>query len=160
MTTELVVGAHTAVLIDRSDGRRPRTAGVIPLDGCTLDIVSYRRCIDAYVHDSAGRTMVILSADSIRAQTDITVTAAINPRTKILLEQRVRKLTPRECWRLMDRTDREYDLARSAEVGGRPMSDTAMYRLAGNSIVVAVLESIFESMFCPRSIQALLPEVS
>lgn len=75
MTTELVVGAHTAVLIDRSDGRRPRTAGVIPLDGCTLDIVSYRRCIDAYVHDSAGRTMVILSADSIRAQTDITVTA-------------------------------------------------------------------------------------
>lgn len=54
MTTELVVGAHTAVLIDRSDGRRPRTAGVIPLDGCTLDIVSYRRCIDAYVHRKPG----------------------------------------------------------------------------------------------------------
>lgn len=88
------------------------------------------------------------------------VTTAINYQAKILLGQRVRKLTPRECWRLMDRTDREYDLARSAEVGGRPMSDTTMYRLAGNSIVVAVLESIFESMFCPRSIQALLPEVS
>lgn len=84
------------------------------------------------------------------------VTTAINHQTKVLLGQKVRKLTPRECWRLMDRTDREYDLARSADVGGRPMSDTAMYRLAGNSIVVAVLENVFESMFYPRSVQTVL----
>ena len=71
MTTELVVDARTAFLIDQPDSRQPRTAGVIPLDGCTLDIVSYRMCIDAYIRDSAGRTMVILSADSIRAQTDV-----------------------------------------------------------------------------------------
>lgn len=75
MTTELVVDARTAFLIDQHNADEPRTAGVIPLDGCTLDIVSYRMCIDAYIRDSAGRTMVILSADSVRAQTDITVTA-------------------------------------------------------------------------------------
>jgi DNA (cytosine-5)-methyltransferase 1 len=86
---------------------------------------------------------------SINASSPTVMTSA-SSLPKILLGQRVRRLTPRECWRLMDRTDREYDLARSAKVGGRPMSDAAMYRLAGNSIVVAVLESVFENMFCPR----------
>lgn len=54
---------------------------------------------------------------------------------------RIRKLTPRECWRLMSFTDEDFD--RAAKVN----SNTQLYRQAGNSIVVACLEMIFGQMF-------------
>lgn len=53
---------------------------------------------------------------------------------------RIRKLTPKECWRLMDFDDEDYEKA--AEV----VSDTQLYKQAGNSIVVGVLEAIFREM--------------
>ena len=49
---------------------------------------------------------------------------------------RIRKLTPRECWRLMDFSDEDFEKA--AEVN----SNTQLYRQAGNSIVVNVLVAI------------------
>lgn len=53
---------------------------------------------------------------------------------------RIRKLTPKECWRLMDFDDEDFDKA--AEVN----SNTQLYKEAGNSIVVSVLENIFKQM--------------
>ena len=53
---------------------------------------------------------------------------------------KVRKLTPRECWRLMGFTDEQFDKA--AEV----CSNTQLYKQAGNSIVVNVLESIIDNL--------------
>lgn len=52
----------------------------------------------------------------------------------------VRKLTPRECWRLMGMIDEDFEKA--AEVS----SDAQLYKQAGNSIVVDVLEAIFENI--------------
>lgn len=52
-----------------------------------------------------------------------------------------RKLTPREYWRLMGFTDEDFDRARA--VG---MSDTQLYKQAGNSIAIPVLEQIFGCM--------------
>ena len=49
---------------------------------------------------------------------------------------RIRKLTPRECWRLMDFSDEDFEKA--AEVN----SNTQLYKQAGNSIVVNVLVAI------------------
>ena len=57
---------------------------------------------------------------------------------------RIRKLTPRECWRLMGFSDVAFDKAQSAGV-----SKTQLYRQAGNSIVVPVLEAIFAEMLKP-----------
>lgn len=57
-------------------------------------------------------------------------------------EIRIRKLTPKECWRLMDFTDEEYEAAEKAGV-----SKTQLYKQAGNSIVVSVLAAIFKNMF-------------
>lgn len=54
---------------------------------------------------------------------------------------RIRKLTPRECFRLMDFDDEDFDKAKAAGV-----SDSQLYKQAGNSIVVAVLEAIFKEM--------------
>ena len=54
---------------------------------------------------------------------------------------RIRKLTPRECWRLMGFDDEDFNKARAVN------SDTQLYKQAGNSIVVNVLEAIMGNMF-------------
>lgn len=51
--------------------------------------------------------------------------------------ERIRKLTPKECWRLMGFDDEAFEKA--AEVN----SNSQLYKQAGNSIVVNVLEEIF-----------------
>ena len=56
--------------------------------------------------------------------------------------ERIRKLTPRECWRLMGFADEDFDKARGVGV-----SDTQLYKQAGNSIVVNVLEAVFKNLF-------------
>lgn len=53
---------------------------------------------------------------------------------------RIRKLTPRECWRLMDFTDEDFEKA--AEVN----SNTQLYKQAGNSIIRNVLVAILGQM--------------
>ena len=53
---------------------------------------------------------------------------------------RIRKLTPRECFRLMGFTDQDYDNA------AKVCSDTQLYKQAGNSIVVNVLEEIIKNL--------------
>ena len=52
----------------------------------------------------------------------------------------VRKLTPKECWRLMGFTDEQFDKAATI------CSNTQLYKQAGNSIVVNVLEEIFKNV--------------
>jgi len=53
---------------------------------------------------------------------------------------RVRRLTPRECWRLMGFGDDDFDKAEKVN------SNSQLYKQAGNSIVVDVLEAIFKEM--------------
>ncbi len=55
---------------------------------------------------------------------------------------RIRKLTPRECLRLMGWKDEQIDKIAAANV-----SATQQYRQAGNGIVVQVLEFIFKALF-------------
>lgn len=83
---------------------------------------------------------------------------------------RVRRLTPRECWRLMGFGDSDFDKAKwmtkeeseeflkkyKKHKGKRQftheerierMSDSQLYKQAGNSIVVNVLEAVFLQLF-------------
>ena len=53
---------------------------------------------------------------------------------------RIRKLTPRECFRLMGVRDKDYD-----KLKGK-FSDSALYHMSGDSIVVNVLMAIFSQM--------------
>lgn len=55
---------------------------------------------------------------------------------------RIRKLTPKECFRLMDVDDEDIKT-----IQGTGISNSAQYKLAGNSIVVNVLYHIFRKMF-------------
>lgn len=53
---------------------------------------------------------------------------------------RIRKLTPLECWRLMGCSDEDFYKAKQFN------SDSQLYKQAGNSIVVDVLEGIFYNL--------------
>ena len=53
----------------------------------------------------------------------------------------IRKLTPKECWRLMGFDDEDFEKARAVGI-----SNTQLYKQAGNSIVVNVLEKILEKL--------------
>lgn len=53
---------------------------------------------------------------------------------------RIRKLTPKECWRLMGFDDADFEKAEKAN------SNTQLYKQAGNSIVVNVLEAILKEL--------------
>lgn len=64
-----------------------------------------------------------------------------NRQPKILVNGRIRKLTPRECWRLMGFTDEEFEKAEKVN------SNSQLYKQAGNSIVVDVLYHIFKNLF-------------
>ena len=55
---------------------------------------------------------------------------------------RIRKLTPRECFRLMGLEDRDIDKIQSTGI-----SNSQQYKLAGNSIVVDVLYHLFRKLF-------------
>lgn len=55
---------------------------------------------------------------------------------------RIRKLTPRECFRLMGMKDSDIDKIQNAGI-----SNAQQYKMAGNSIVVDVLEAIFENLY-------------
>lgn len=55
---------------------------------------------------------------------------------------RIRKLTPKECWRLMGFDDKDFYKAQSTG-----NSNSQLYKQAGNSIVVNVLEKIFLNLF-------------
>lgn len=73
---------------------------------------------------------------------------------------RVRKMTPREAMRLMDVDDSDIDKIMNATETftlkdgtvktKKAISKTAVYKLAGNSIVVSVLYHIFRTMFIPN----------
>lgn len=55
-------------------------------------------------------------------------------------QYRIRKLTPKECWRLMGFTDEDFEKAEAVN------SNTQLYKQAGNSIVKDVLMAIFKEM--------------
>lgn len=64
---------------------------------------------------------------------------------------RIRKLTPKECFRLMGFTDEDYENARTALnnkfYGGKDRSSSQLYKQAGNSIVINVLYYIFAELY-------------
>lgn len=64
---------------------------------------------------------------------------------------RVRKLTQKECWRLMGFTDEDFTKAQTAMnenlYNGNDRSGSQLYKQAGNSIVVNVLSAIMGELY-------------
>ena len=73
----------------------------------------------------------------------ISVTTSFQPYYLDTHQGRPRKLTPKECWRLMGFDDEDFIVAETV------CSNSQLYKQAGNSIVVNVLMAIFKELFLP-----------
>lgn len=104
-------------------------------DGKEIEIVA-QITNEGYGHEQCRR---VYGTDGLApAQTSIT---GGHQETKILADLKIRRLTPKECWRLMGREDWEFEKAKATN------SDAQLYKQAGNSIVVNVLEHLFRELF-------------
>ena len=115
-------GGNLEPFIVASRGRNPdnpseRTAGIPTVqrleprdDGCTNTLTSVQKDNYLIVDDANG----------------------------VVERLRIRKLTPKECFRLMGFDDRDVDILIENKI-----SNTQLYKMAGNSIVVDVLEEIY-----------------
>ena len=96
---------------------------------------------DGFKNKTSGR---VNSAEGL-SPTLRTVTGGHNE-PKVVEEKqpryRIRKLTPRECFRLMGCDEETIDTIQAAGI-----SNSQQYKLAGNSIVVDVLYHLFRKMF-------------
>ena len=82
------------------------------------------------------------TTDVARTLTTACRTLSKNQTTTGVLENnlRIRKLTPKECWRLMGFDDEVFEKAEKVN------SYTQLFKLAGNSVVVNVIEAIFDNL--------------
>ena len=80
----------------------------------------------------------IYSADGISPSLNCCGGGGLEP--KILYSFRIRKLTPKECFRLMGVSDEDITKIQSTIVNGKLISNSQQYKLAGNSIVVNCME--------------------
>ena len=66
----------------------------------------------------------------------------------ITTDFRIRKLTPLECWRLQGFPDWAFDRAKAAG-----LSDSQLYKQAGNSVTVPVIKAITDRLEVPECMQ-------
>ena len=78
-------------------------------------------------------------------------TITCNDNMATFVDLKIRKLTPLECWRLMGQKDdafyRSKEALNNMYYKGKDKSNSQLYKQAGNSIPVTVLEDIFEELF-------------
>lgn len=77
-----------------------------------------------------------------RVGKQVAQTLTTSPQQATLINYRIRRLTPLECWRLMGIADEDFYKAKEAGT-----SDSQLYKQAGNAIVVDVLVGIFGNLF-------------
>ena len=99
----------------------------------TINVIGKLDCkgwydIETRVHDTNGISPTVETRNRAKYMDDVNF--------------RIRKLTPRECFRLMGMSDDDIDKIQAAGI-----SNTQQYKMAGNSIVVDVLEAIFKNLF-------------
>lgn len=95
-------------------------------------------CYDASYPDSKTRRGRVQNGGDVTP----TITAQGGENINYIETQyRIRKLTPKECWRLMGYTDEDFEKAKGAGV-----SNSQLYKQAGNAIVKQVLMAIFAQM--------------
>lgn len=124
----------------------------IMIDEVKRIVSATRKCdIGVTVHDNGDirphrldKKKSGISEMQINKDTNIsnTVTASHMPKTYgDSTNLRIRKLTPKECWRLMGFDDTDFEKAEAVN------SNSQLYKQAGNSIVVDVIVKIYEKLF-------------
>lgn len=120
-----------------TSGDRPAETNYIKVTNATkrgYDIATDGDCINLQFPNSTTRRG--------RVGHGVSQTLQANDSMGTYQNYRIRKLTPKECWRLMGFDDSDFEKAEKVN------SNTQLYKQAGNSIVVNVLEAILKELLC------------
>ncbi|ADV46433.1 DNA (cytosine-5-)-methyltransferase [Nitratifractor salsuginis] len=148
-------GLPYAVLLQRPRGKN--AGGLKALDGVcpTLDSSYFEHnnhivepgepMIERWANSKIGSVLDTI-APTIKANS---MYSDIRNRPRIHKNGHIRKITPKECWRLQGFPDWAHDSAKDAGV-----SDTQRYKQAGNSMSVPVIEALFRSIAIATGIKS------
>ena len=96
-------------------------------------------CVGTYQYAKSDNFMQ--GKDRLQLGKETSDTLQTTPKEGVVnSDLRIRKLTPRECFRLMGVKDEDYEKC------AKNQSDSSLYHLAGDSIVVNVLMAIFKEL--------------
>lgn len=96
-------------------------------------------CVGTYQYSKRDKFMN--GKDRLQLGKDVSDTLQTTPKEGVCYNDlRIRKLSPRECWRLMGVKDEDFDKV------SKNQSDASLFHLAGDSIVVNVLMAIFKEL--------------
>lgn len=135
-------------------------ARIVDIEGLVSTVIENHGTVTAILEGDTNRTICLNSKsgrngidglqpsrkDRIYSSDGIACTIATNDfynpnyLVSLILPYKIRKLTPKECWRLMGFNDEDFEKA--AKVN----SNAQLYKQAGNSIVVNVLMAIFNNL--------------
>jgi len=133
---------------------------IVDIEGLAPTVMENHGTVTAILEGDTNRTICLNSKsgrngidglqpsrkDRIYSSDGIACTIATNDfynpnyLVSLILPYKIRKLTPKECWRLMGFNDEDFEKA--AKVN----SNAQLYKQAGNSIVVNVLMAIFNNL--------------
>jgi site-specific DNA-cytosine methylase len=149
----LLTGEENAVLEPKTEEVR-RVAEEVRRQPCGVSVDKDNN-LRPYRQDKAKSGVAELQTEFAESVGSTLTSARPNNVYGDTFPYRIRRLIPRECFRLMDVDDEDYDKIKNYVKGhrknGKPMyiSESQQYKLAGNSIVVACMEHIFEQLFFP-----------
>lgn len=149
----LLTGEENAVLEPKAEEVR-RVAEEVRRQPCGVSVDKDNN-LRPYRQDKAKSGVAELQTEFAESVGSTLTSARPNNVYGDTFPYRIRRLIPRECFRLMDVDDEDYDRIKNYVKGhrknGKPMyiSESQQYKLAGNSIVVACMEHIFEQLFFP-----------
>ena len=114
-------------------------AGSRPTDNFIIQLGNLKNTESFGGNPQTGR---VYSPDGISPCLNTMQGGGLEPKILQSEDYKIRKLTPLECWRLMGFSDNDYYAAKSVGI-----SNAQLYKQAGNSIAVTVLEAIFRNLF-------------
>jgi len=117
-------------------------AGSRPTDNFIIQLGNLKNTESFGGNPQTGR---VYSPDGISPCLNTMQGGGLEPKILQSEDYKIRKLTPLECWRLMGFSDNDYYAAKSVGT-----SNAQLYKQAGNSIVVTVLEAIFRNLFLKK----------
>lgn len=100
-------------------------------------ITDVARCITTRQDLDFGNHKGERSGVLIPIESDEILGIAVKDKAGITRFGRVRKLTPREAWRLQGFTDEQFD-----KVAALGLSDSRLYKMAGNAVTVPVISAL------------------
>lgn len=147
--SDRTVGAPTEQRLEPNSQGICNTLTSVQKDNMVMETVRIKQATkDGYIECKVGGVAGLSYPESetrrgrVQGNGDIspTITATETGVCKIESRYRIRKLTPKECWRLMDFSDEDFERAETVN------SNTQLYKQAGNSIVRNVLVAILGQM--------------